>query len=82
MPEPQTAANVWFYQDFLADGQKVDFWVNRPEDWSRLQILEGNTLKPAMGPDFQGRPTPAQVEMLHQHAYRKSDRVRPVRFDP
>lgn len=68
MPEPQTAANVWFYQDFLADGQKVDFWVNRPEDWSRLQILEGDTLKPAMEPGFQGRPTPAQVEMLYQHA--------------
>ena len=68
MPEPQTAANVWFYQDFLANGQKEELWTNRPEDWNRLQILDGNTLKPAMGPGFQGRPTSAQVEMLYQHA--------------
>ena len=68
MPEPQTAANVWFYQDFLANGQKEELWTNRPEDWNRLQILEGNTLKPAMEPGFQGRPTSAQVEMLYQHA--------------
>ena len=68
MPEPQSAANVWFYQDFLANGQKEELWTNRPEDWNRLQILDGNTLKPAMGSGFQGRPTPAQVEMLHQHA--------------
>ena len=68
MLEKQLNANVWFYQDFLNDAQKQEFWLNRPEDWSRLQIFDGTTMKPAMEPGFKGHPTPEQVMQLHDLA--------------
>lgn len=68
MTEKQLQANVWFYQDFLNDAQKQEFWLNRPEDWSRLQIFDGSTMKPAMEPGFKGHPTPEQVMQLHELA--------------
>ena len=69
MPDKQLLeAYVWFYQDFVNETQAKAFWLNRPEDWSRLQILEGDTMKPAMEAGFRGQPTKEQVVRLHECA--------------
>lgn len=71
MPVNQFDANVWYYQDFLADKQGIEFLQNRPEDWSRVQVWDGNALKPAMEPGFQGVPTPEQIAKLYAHAQKE-----------
>ena len=68
MPGKQLDANVWFYQDFMSARLGKAFWPNRPEDWSRLRVWDGNTLNPAMEQGFQGQPTPEQVVKLYEQA--------------
>lgn len=68
MPGKQLNANVWFYQDFMSARLGKEFWPNRPEDWSRLRIWDGNTLNPAMEQGFRGQPTPEQVVKLYEQA--------------
>ena len=59
---PGKKHEVWFYERFVSG----DFQVNRAEDWERLRVMDGNTLKPAMGQGFKGTPSSAQIEKLYQ----------------
>ena len=61
---PGKQHEVWFYEQF-ATGK---FQVDRAEDWAGLQVMDGNTLKPAMGQGFQGRPSSEQIENLYKMA--------------
>ena len=40
--------------------------MDSAEDWTGLQVMDGNTLKPAMGQGFKGQPTSEQMENLYK----------------
>ena len=61
---PGKQHEVWFYEKFATGS----FQVDRAEDWAGLQVMDGNTLKPAMGQGFQGRPSSEQIENLYKMA--------------
>ena len=58
---PGKQHEVWFYEKFATG----NFQVDRAEDWAGLQVMDGNTRKPAMGQGFQGRPSSEQIENLY-----------------
>ena len=61
---PGKQPEIWFYEKFATGS----FQVDRAEDWAGLQVMDGNTLKPAMGQGFQGRPSSEQIENLYKMA--------------
>ena len=61
---PGKKHEIWFYEKFV-DGY---FRMNKAEDWSRLQVMDGNALKPVMEQGFTGAPSSAQIENLHNLA--------------
>ena len=61
---PGKQHEIWFYEKFATGS----FLVDRAEDWAGLQVMDGNTLKPAMGQGFQGRPSSGQIENLYKMA--------------
>ena len=61
---PGKQHEIWFYEKFATGS----FQVDRAEDWAGLQVMDGNTLKPAMGQGFQGRPSSEQIENLYKMA--------------
>ena len=67
MPYPHSEAIHWYYRIFMPDMQKSKLMPNKPEDWARLQVWDGNSLKPALPEGFSGVPTEAQIEQLYAH---------------
>lgn len=67
MPELYSKAEYWFHRAFKAEVQKARLLLNNPEDWARLQVWDGNGLKPVMVEGFSGEPTLEQINMLYSH---------------
>lgn len=67
MPELYSNAEYWFHRAFKAEVQKAKLLLNNPEDWARLQVWDGNGLKPVMSEGFSGEPTLEQINMLYSH---------------
>ena len=65
---PAIQHEAWFYEKFITEGANRDFRMDRAEDWAGLQVLDGNTLKPAMGQGFKGRPSSEQLKNLYEMA--------------
>ena len=61
MPELYSNAEYWFHRAFKAQVQKAKLLLNNPEDWARLQVWDGNGLKPVMVEGFSGEPTLEQI---------------------
>lgn len=61
---------------------------DRPEDWKRLQIWDGQNLVPAMPDGFRGTPSPEQQARLQRAAQEgnlflyRLNTVHPCRYDP
>ena len=67
MPYPHSEAIHWYYRIFMPDVQRSKLLPNKPEDWARLQVWDGNSLKPAMPAGFSGVPTEEQINQLYAH---------------
>lgn len=67
---PAIQHEAWFYEKFITQGGNLNFRMDRATDWAGLQIFDGNTLKPAMGQGFKGRPTSEQLKNLYDLAER------------
>ena len=67
MPYPHSEAIHWYYRVFMPDVQHSKLLPNKPEDWARLQVWDGNSLKPAMPAGFSGVPTEEQINQLYAH---------------
>lgn len=65
---PAIQHEAWFYQKFITGDYTKNFRMDRVEDWAGLQVMDGNTLKPAMGQGFKGQPTSEQMENLYKMA--------------
>ena len=65
---PGKQHEIWFHEKLVNKGDTSDFRVNRAEDWTRLQVLDGNAFKPAMGQGFRGMPSSEQMENLYKLA--------------
>ena len=65
---PGKQHEIWFHEKLVNKGDTGDFRVDRAEDWTRLQVLDGNTFKPAMGQGFSGMPSSEQMENLYKLA--------------
>ena len=65
---PAIQHEAWFYEKFITQGGNINFRMDRATDWAGLQIFDGNTLKPAMGQGFKGRPTSEQLKNLYDLA--------------
>ena len=65
---PGKQHEIWFHEKLVNKGDTNDFRANRAEDWTRLQVLDGNTFKPAMGQGFSGMPSSEQMENLYKLA--------------
>ena len=65
---PGKQHEIWFHEKLLNKGDTNDFRVNRAEDWTKMQVLDGNTFKPAMGQGFSGMPSSEQMENLYKLA--------------
>ena len=68
MPYPHSKAIHWYYRVFMPDMQHSRLLPNKPEDWARLQVWDGNSLKPVMPAGFSGVPTEEQINHLYAHA--------------
>ena len=68
MPYPHSEAIHWYYRIFMPAVQHSKLLPNKPEDWARLQVWDGNSLKSAMPAGFSGVPTEAQINQLYAHA--------------
>jgi hypothetical protein len=67
MPYPHSEAIHWYYRIFMPVVQHSKLLPNKPEDWARLQVWDGNSLKPAMPAGFSGVPTEEQINQLYAH---------------
>lgn len=67
MPYPHSEAIHWYYRVFMPAVQNSTLLTNKPEDWARLQVWDGNSLKPAMPAGFSGDPTEDQINQLYAH---------------
>ena len=67
MPVNNFEASLWCYQDFFRP-QKNNFWREEPKDWARLQIWDGEKLKPAMPENFKGAPSQELMNTLYEYA--------------
>lgn len=67
MPYPHSKAIHWYYRVFMPAVQHSILLPNKPEDWARLQVWDGNSLKPAMPAGFSGVPTEEQINQLYAH---------------
>ena len=65
---PAIQHEAWFYQKFITGDETQNFRMDRAEDWAGLRVMDGNTLKPAMGQGFKGQPTSEQMENLYKMA--------------
>ena len=65
---PGKQHEIWFHEKLVNKGDTGDFRVDRAEDWTRLQVLDGNTFKPAMDQVFSGMPSSEQMENLYKLA--------------
>lgn len=71
MPTLPTEAIHWYYRVFKPSVENDQLMHNNPEDWNRLRIWDGTTLKPAMPPNFSGIPSEEQINMLYSHVQNK-----------
>ena len=67
MPFRPTDAMHWYYRVFKAEVEVIDLHQNKPKDWTRLQVWDGNSLKPVMPEGFSGVPNEEQINMLYSH---------------
>lgn len=67
MPVNNFEASLWCYQDFFRL-QRNNFWREEPKDWARLQIWDGEKLKPAMPENFKGAPSQELMNTLYEYA--------------
>lgn len=67
MPYPHSEAIHWYYRVFMPAMQHSRLLPNKPEDWARLQVWDGNSLKTAMPAGFSGVPTEEQINQLYAH---------------
>ena len=51
MPKPSDAI-LWYHRLFKPYVEENQLLQNRPEDWARLQVWDGNGLKPVMPDGF------------------------------
>ena len=70
MPKP-SEANLWYYRLFKPYVETDQLLQNNPEDWARLRVWDGNTLKPVMPEGFSGVPNEEQINMLYTHMKNK-----------
>lgn len=70
MPKP-SEANLWYYRLFKPYVEGDQLLQNSPEDWARLQVWDGNGLKPVMPDGFSGLPNEEQINMLYTHMQNK-----------
>ena len=71
MPVRPTDAIHWYYRVFKARVETTMLLQNNPADWTRLQIWDGTSLKPAMPDGFSGVPSEEQINMLYSHVQNK-----------
>lgn len=65
---PGKQHEIWFHEKLVNKGDTSDFRIDRAEDWTRLQVLDGNTFKPAMDQGFSGMPSSEQMGNLYKLA--------------
>ena len=70
MPKPNEAF-LWYFRLFKPYVEENQLLQNSPEDWSRLQVFDGNNLKPVMPEGFSGIPNKEQIDMLYTHMQNK-----------
>lgn len=70
MPKPSDAI-LWYHRLFKPYVEENQLLQNRPEDWARLQVWDGNGLKPVMPDGFSGIPNEEQINMLYAHMQNK-----------
>ena len=70
MPRPSEAI-LWYFRLFKPYVEEKQLLQNSPEDWSRLQVWDGNGLKPVMPDGFSGIPDEEQINMLYTHMQNK-----------
>ena len=70
MPKPSEAF-LWYFRLFKPYVEENQLLQNSPEDWSRLQVFDGNSLKPVMPEGFSGIPSKEQIDMLYTHMQNK-----------
>ena len=71
MPYMPSEAKLWFYNVFKAEVENDELLLNNAEDWTRLRVWDGTSLKPVMPEGFSGMPTEEQMEMLYAHVKNK-----------
>lgn len=71
MPVRPTDAMHWYYRVFKAEVETSKLLQNNPTDWTRLQVWDGTSLKPAMPDGFSGVPNEEQINMLYSHVQNK-----------
>lgn len=57
MPYMPSEAINWYYRVFKPSVESKFLLQNNPQDWARLQVWDGNGLKPVMPERFRGVPT-------------------------
>ena len=65
MPANPSNATIWFYQQFYVRQEGAQFCAHTADDWSRLQVWNGEALEPAFPNGIQGLPTKEQQEFLY-----------------
>ena len=71
MPVRPTDAMHWYYRVFKAEVETSKLLQNNPTDWTRLQVWDGTSLKPAMPDGFSGVPNEEQINRLYSHVQNK-----------